>query len=273
VDGRRLAYHRSGAGAPLVLLHGGWSDGRLWTLQLASLSDHFDVVALDLPGCGGSDDPPGLVPLDWYADAVADLVTGLDLGPAHLAGLSFGGGRGIPTGDGSPPLPLILDTFRFLAHQDRNWDWRRFNIDTDPELARKNAGVIDAINPDLSPFKQRGAKLLMYHGWADPLIAPESSINYHASVLQKMGADQGSWLRLFMVPGMGHCNGGTGATSTDWVTTLERWREQGEAPDAIRASGSSAAGASMTRPLCPHPQRATYKGRGDVNKAESFVCK
>ena len=113
----------------------------------------------------------------------------------------------------------------------------------------------------------------MYHGWSDPLIAPESSILHHASVLQKMGSDQSSWLRLFMVPGMGHCNGGTGATSVDWVSTLERWHEAGEAPDTIRASGVSASGAMMRRPVCPHPHRATYKGRGNVNKAESFVCK
>jgi feruloyl esterase len=195
------------------------------------------------------------------------------LGAVVFPGKSFGGGRGIPTGENRPPEPLILDTFRYLAHQDRNWDWRRFDIDTDPDLARKNAGFVDAVNFDLSLFKQRGGKLLMYHGWSDPLIAPESSVNYHASVLQEMGSDQGSWLRLFMVPGMGHCSGGTGATGADWVSTLEQWRERGEAPDAIRASGMSAAGATMTRPLCPHPQRATYRGKGDVNKAENFVCK
>ena len=117
------------------------------------------------------------------------------------------------------PQPLVLDTFRYLAHHDRNWDWRQFNLDVDLELARKNAGFVDAVDPDLTRFKQRGGKLLMYHGWSDPLIAPESSVGYHASVLAKMGPDQSSWLRLFMVPGMGHCNGGAGPTDVDWVST------------------------------------------------------
>ncbi|GAA2127604.1 alpha/beta fold hydrolase [Nocardioides bigeumensis] len=92
VDGRRMSYRRAGAGDPLVLLHGGWSDSRAWSHQLGSLSDDFDVLAFDVPGCGGSDDPPGPVPFAWYADAVADLIDTLDLGPVHLGGLSFGAG-------------------------------------------------------------------------------------------------------------------------------------------------------------------------------------
>ena len=82
--------------------------GGLWTRQLASLSDGFDVVALDIPGCGGSDDPPGPVSLDWYADAVAGLVTGLALGRAHLAGLSFGGGLALAVAQRHPGLVRSL---------------------------------------------------------------------------------------------------------------------------------------------------------------------
>ena len=92
VDGRRIAYRREGSGPPLLLLHGGWSDGRDWSLQLAGLSDEFDVIAWDAPGCGGSDDPPDDVPLAEYADAVAGFVTALGLDRVHLCGLSFGGG-------------------------------------------------------------------------------------------------------------------------------------------------------------------------------------
>jgi feruloyl esterase len=168
---------------------------------------------------------------------------------------------------------LQWDTYRYLAHQDANWDWKQFNIDRDPALAKKNGGnLIDAVETNMSRFKARGGKLLLYHGWADPGIQPEHTVNYYNSVLAKMGRNQDDWMRLFMVPGMGHCSGGTGPNQMDWVSALENWREKGQAPDFIIGSGTNA-GAPLTRPLCPHPQVATYKGSGDINKAENFVCK
>jgi pimeloyl-ACP methyl ester carboxylesterase len=90
-----VAYRRAGAGAPLVLLHGGWSDGRSWTPQLASLAQQYDVIAWDAPGCGGSADPAADLRLGDYADAVAALVRALGAGPVHLAGHSFGAGLAI----------------------------------------------------------------------------------------------------------------------------------------------------------------------------------
>jgi len=90
-----VAYRRAGAGAPLVLLHGGLSDGRSWTPQLESLANEYDVVAWDAPGCGGSDDPRADLRLADYADAVAALVRALGVGPVHLAGHSFGAGLAI----------------------------------------------------------------------------------------------------------------------------------------------------------------------------------
>jgi pimeloyl-ACP methyl ester carboxylesterase len=90
-----VAYHRAGAGPALVLLHGGFSDGRSWTPQLESLADEYDVVAWDAPGCGGSADPAADLGLSDYADAVAALVRALGVGPVHLAGHSFGAGLAI----------------------------------------------------------------------------------------------------------------------------------------------------------------------------------
>ena len=86
VGGRTIAYHRAGSGSPLLLLHGGWSDGREWRFQLDGLSVDFDVIAWDAPGCGGSDDPPPDVTLATYADAVRDLIGGLRLDRPHCAG-------------------------------------------------------------------------------------------------------------------------------------------------------------------------------------------
>ena len=90
-----VAYRRGGAGAPLVLLHGGLSDGRSWTPQLESLAREYDVVAWDAPGCGGSADPAADLRLADYADAVAALIRALGIGPVHLAGHSFGAGLAI----------------------------------------------------------------------------------------------------------------------------------------------------------------------------------
>ena len=90
-----VAYRRAGAGTPLVLLHGGLTDGRSWTPQLDSLAHEYDVVAWDAPGCGGSADPPADLRLADYADAVAALVSALGIGPVHLAGHSFGAGLAI----------------------------------------------------------------------------------------------------------------------------------------------------------------------------------
>lgn len=107
VDGRVLGYRRSGAGPPLVLLHGGWSDSRAWAPQLRGLSGEADVIAVDIPGCGGSDDPPEGAGLDFYADAIAGLVAALHLPPAHLGGLSAGS-------------VLALEVYRRHAEQVRS---------------------------------------------------------------------------------------------------------------------------------------------------------
>src|SRR6187397_1436970 len=102
VGGPTIAYHRAGDGPPLVLLHGAWSDGREWRPQLADLPDEFDMIVWDAPGCGGSDDPPQKMGMADYADAVADLITALDLRQVHLCGLSFGGGLHWRSTDGIP---------------------------------------------------------------------------------------------------------------------------------------------------------------------------
>lgn len=108
IGGRMVAYRRAGEGPPLVLLHGGWSDGRAWRPQLAGLGGGFDVIAWDAPGCGGSDDHSGQVALADYADAVADLIGALGLERAHLCGLSFGGGLAIAVYQRHPQLVRSL---------------------------------------------------------------------------------------------------------------------------------------------------------------------
>jgi pimeloyl-ACP methyl ester carboxylesterase len=103
-----MAYHRAGAGPPLVLLHGGWSDGRAWRPQLDGLSDDFDVIAWDAPGCGGSDDPADRMALSDYADELADLVAALGVERSHICGLSWGGGLAIAVWQRHPDLVRSL---------------------------------------------------------------------------------------------------------------------------------------------------------------------
>lgn len=108
IAGRAVAYRRAGRGPALVLLHGGYGDSRDWSLQLDALSDEFEVIAWDAPGCGGSDDPPAGMELGDYADAVADLITGLGLERAHVGGISFGGGLAIAVYQRHPTLVRSL---------------------------------------------------------------------------------------------------------------------------------------------------------------------
>ena len=88
-----------------------------------------------------------------------------------------------------------------------------------------------------------------------------------------MGPKQDSWLRLFMVPGMQHCRGGPGPDQFNKMGAIERWRESGIAPDEIIATHVTGSTVDMTRPLCPYPQVAVYKGVGSTNDAASFACK
>jgi feruloyl esterase len=166
--------------------------------------------------------------------------------------------------------------FRLVAHQDPAWDWRWFDLDRDVMLAEQKAGSITAVNPDLSAFKARGGKLLIYHGWNDGgsggAISPLNTLDYFSSVAAKMGQKQDDWLRLFMVPGMAHCGGGLGPNQFNPMAALERWREAGAAPDQITAYHVENNRVTMTRPLCPYPQVAAYKGTGSTNDAANFAC-
>ena len=155
-----------------------------------------------------------------------------------------------------------------IAYNDPNVDWKTFDLDRDMKFLDEKIGYVDAVNPDLSKFKASGGKLLLTHGWSDTGITPETTIWYYDSVLSKMGANQSDWVRLFMAPGMGHCGGGPGVNSFDSIGTLEKWVEKGVAPDTMMGVGQG-----MSRPLCPYPQYAKYKGTGDLKDASNWSCK
>ncbi len=193
-------------------------------------------------------------------------------GEVIFPGKALGGELGWTFVFGKQPPAVAVGTFQ-LTYQDPDWDWKTFDPDRDVTLADQKTGFINAIQPDLKAFKARGGKLLLYHGWNDALIAPDNTVNYYSSVLAKMGSKQDSWLRLFMMPGVGHCSGGDGPSQANFISAMERWREAGKAPDEITASRVNSNRVDMTRPLCPYPQVARYQGVGSTNDSANFVCK
>src|SRR5579872_3974704 len=180
--------------------------------------------------------------------------------------LQVGSLKTVPTSPGG-----VFDVIRILGHQDKDYDWHNFDLDS--EVAQADKAGIDVLTYDLSAFKAHGGKLLLYHGWADPSIPPGHTVLYYKEVLNKMGKKQDDWLRLYLEPGMAHCGGGPGPDQFNKMGVIERWREAGEAPQAILASHVTGGAVDMTRPLCPYPQVAVYKGVGSTNDAANFSCK
>jgi len=193
--------------------------------------------------------------------------------PGHSPGFEFG--WRIPT-TAAAMNPLFADMPRYLGRQDANFDLMSFDLDTDLALAMKNGAVIESSDPNLAKFKARGGKLLLYHGWADPGPAPENSINYYNAVTKTLGGSkQDDWMRLFLMPGMGHCSGGVGPDQADFLGAMEMWKEKGAAPNEIvatRTGGGRSGLTPMTRPLCPFPQLAKYSGSGSADDAKNFAC-
>ncbi len=177
--------------------------------------------------------------------------------------------------------------FKNMVYNDPNWDFKTFELERDGKLANeKLAPVLNATNPDLKAFNARGGKLILYHGWNDAALPPVNTINYFQSVGAKLGQRQANgFVRLFMAPGVQHCNSGPGPDTFGQMVTsgqsdaqhdltlaLERWVEQGVAPEQVIATKRQGGQVTRTRPLCAYPQVAQYKGSGSTDDAANFVC-
>ncbi len=206
---------------------------------------------------------------------------GSELGwPGWITGMAYGIGDGYLKYLAFPESPEP-------AYSVNDWTFDVAGFDSLREMGK----VYNATNSDLSAFVERGGKLILYHGWADPAISPFGTLAYYQAVADTAGGlDKAQeFARLFMVPGMFHCSGGDAPSSFDMLGPIQAWVEKGTAPEQIIAtqyagSGSSggfanptAGGADQgevvrTRPLCPFPLEQTYDGSGDVNDAGSFAC-
>jgi hypothetical protein len=245
------------------------SDACLTNPQIASLKTLYggkrdSAGKMNLPGFspGGEDGPGG-----WQ-----DWITGKEAGKSVGAGFTNG-------------------FFRNMVYDDPQWTYRTASMDAAfAEANRKLGNVLNATDPNLRAFQLRGGKLILYHGWSDPAIPAEDTVRYYDRAEEILGQEKiDGFVRLYMAPGMQHCGGGPGPNvfaqsgdssrtdpSHDIYAALERWVESDVAPTAIIATkyveNDSTKPVQMTRPLCPYPQIAKYKGNGDTNEAGSFSC-
>ena len=224
------------------------------------------------------------------SSADADVIRKIWEGPRRRDGsflwygLPRGAGFALSATAGTPPAGrpngIPLDWFRYFLTQDPKWDWTTLTHESyeqlwDQSVEQFNA-VIGTDNPDLSAFRDRGGKLIAWHGWADPLIYAEGTIDYFNRVLKQMGGAEKTapFIRLFMAPGVGHCAGGAGPNPTGQFDAVVRWVEEGKPPVTLDAVSRDPAGKVIrSRPLCQYPLVARYKGRGSTDEAANFECR
>jgi feruloyl esterase len=228
--------------------------------------------------CHGADGPDCLTAAQ--VEAVRKIYTpatnprtGQELFPSLAPGSELGWAV---HGAGPDANEVMNDHYKYVVFKDPNWDWRTFDFDKD--FARSEAPenvVMNGTNSNLKPFFSHNGKLIMYHGWSDPNITPLSTIQYYKTAMDTLGGAKNTEdsMRLFLVPGMGHCGGGEGPNKFNMVAALENWVEKGSAPESVIASHSTAGKVDRTRPLCPYPQIAKYQGSGSIDEAANFACK
>ena len=198
--------------------------------------------------------------------------------PKTGATLSFpmlhpGSELGWATLAGPQPYGIALEAFRYVVFNDPAWDPASFNPSSDISRLEHRASGLSPPSPNLKPFFSRGGKLLLYHGWSDQQVAPLNSITYFDDVLKASGKSAaGKSIALYLVPGMGHCQGGPGTDSFDKVAAAEEWVRTGSAPAQIIASHRTSGTTDRTRPLCQYPLVAKYKGSGNTDDASNFAC-
>ena len=216
----------------------------------------------------------------------AEAIDAIWRGPRDAKGRLLWRGieRGAPLGllAGPEPFPYALAQPRYWVYLDPAWDWRSVTMENFPASFAKSVAAVDPLmaadDPDLSRFFARGGKILLYHGFNDAGILPHGTIAWYEAVRRAMhrryralDAD----LRLFMLPGVGHCGGGDAPQlpSDMLVDALREWVERGVAPEGLTAVQHRPGMGDRSRPVCAYPAVPHYRGHGDPDRADSFSCK
>jgi feruloyl esterase len=175
--------------------------------------------------------------------------------------------------------------------EDPDWDYRTFDVDADTRKIDERLGsVLNNTKTDLTAFKERGGKLILYQDWNETWVPPRTAITYYDGVVKTMeGEDKTKdFFRLFMIPDYGMCAAMFPGTF-DALGAVQKWVEEDVAPDQITTTyfdqssrfreragmqdaPESAVTVKKTRPVCAYPEVAIYKGSGDTNDAANFKC-
>jgi len=193
---------------------------------------------------------------------------------------------GVPLSGNTPPVLPAIATFggvvhdqflRYLAFDpdEQNFNWATFNNDVDPGRMTRAKNLIDVTRTDFSDFRARGKKVLMFSGWADGIISSSSLVDYYEHVAGASGgmSNARDFFRLFMIPGMQHCDGGNAFDQFEALDALVDWVENGVTPQTLHAT-SVAPGffPGKSRDHCPYPQVSRYTGSGGFDDRASFLC-
>jgi Tannase and feruloyl esterase len=191
-------------------------------------------------------------------------------------------GPNLPSGQ-VPLLPLLGNEFlRYMAFEPDpgpSYNLLKCDFDADPSRLKTAATSYNSADPDLSKFKARGGKMLIYHGWADAVVTPDMTVEYYEAAKSKFGDREATenYLRLIMMPGFDHCGiqSGPGADQRGFepLTALEQWVEHDVPPATLLTTRRDKDGNALwARPVCPYPQVASFRGSGDRNEPASYGC-
>jgi len=246
-----------------------------------------DFDPADLPRCRGNIPNSNCVTAEQLG-AIETVYGGPIVNGARLfQGFPFGGendrggwdqwitGGENQFGPGVPSLHYAFGTemFKYLLFDDPAWDYSAYDFAGFDEESRRAASFLNATDTDLSAFKSRGGKLLMWHGWSDPALTALATVDYYEEAHERDPELTEYFRRLFMLPGVLHCGAGPGPDRVDWLSAIEGWVEEGQAPEQLVATKLGEGGSvERTRPICQYPATAAYEGSGSTDEASSFVC-